>query len=75
MQRLKLAEYAESQLVYRTFHTWLGKYHAQKRLNEMQAELDQIETKFLVRRVYKYWKSGRGDFDKQYAYVLVIGEN
>lgn len=59
LQNQKLSEYAESQLVYRTFHTWLQKYHAHKRINELHAEVSQIETRFLTRRVFSLWQSTR----------------
>jgi hypothetical protein len=58
LQKQKLAEYAESQLVYRTFHTWVEKYQTKKHLEEIQAEILQIERRFLAKRAFNYWKTG-----------------
>ena len=59
IQKLKLNEYAESQLVYRVYHTWVERYNQKKKINELDEQVDQFQKHFLLARVLEYWKSGK----------------
>lgn len=59
LQHQKLAEYAESQMVYRVFHTWLNKYESRKRSHEIEERIVLIETVFLKKRVFNFLRTGK----------------
>lgn len=59
IQKQKLDEYAESQLVYRIFQTWYQKFETRVKLNELESDIVEFRDRFLVARVFNYWKSGK----------------
>jgi hypothetical protein len=58
MQKKKLREYAESQLVYRVFRTWAEKFEYNQKLNLIDDEIVRFRNKYLSARVLSYWKCG-----------------
>jgi hypothetical protein len=61
MQKRKLNEYAESQLVYRVFRTWCEKFEYIQKANEIEDEIVLFRNKYLLARVLNYWKCGTSD--------------
>lgn len=55
----KLDEYAESQLVYRVYHTWMSKYQSLVKLKEAETRVLELEKQFLKKRAFNYWKSSK----------------
>ena len=58
IQKQKLNEYAESQLVYRIYHIWLGKYELKKKSNENDLQIEFFREKFRKARILDVWKQG-----------------
>ena len=57
IQKLKLKQYAESQLVYRVYHTWLNKFELKKNENNMEMEIVSFKNWYLIARVFKMWQT------------------
>ncbi len=58
IQKLKLKEYYESQLVFRIYQTWLARYEARKRLYQLEDMVESFRQKHMQARVFEYWKTG-----------------
>ena len=58
IQKQKLSEYAESQLVYRIYHIWLGKYELKKQSSADELQIYLFREKFLKARILENWKQG-----------------
>ncbi len=58
IQKQKLKEYAESQLVYRVFRTWVDKFENHQKMSLVEEEIVNFRNKFLLARVLSYWKCG-----------------
>jgi hypothetical protein len=56
VQKLKLNQYAESQLVFRVFHTWMQKYEIKKNEMDLEEDINEFKRKHLLLRVFNYWK-------------------
>lgn len=59
IQKLKLKEYYESQLVYRIYHTWVNKYEMKKKTYQLEDVIENFKNRYLEARVFQYWKSGK----------------
>jgi hypothetical protein len=57
LQKRKLADYAESQLVYRIYHMWIDKYNQRKKELAMEDQLNSFKNKYLIARTMHRWRS------------------
>ena len=57
VQKQKLNEYADSQLVYRVYHTWLAKYEERKRMIEIDSKIAEFRDRFTMVRILERWRN------------------
>ncbi len=57
IQKFKLKQYAESQLVYRVYQTWMQKYEVRVREIVLEEDISEFKRKYLLIRIFKYWKT------------------
>lgn len=58
IQKQKLADYAESQLVYKIFKMWQEKYQFRLRIMLLEQEINCFTETYLKYRVLKYMQQG-----------------
>jgi hypothetical protein len=56
LQKLKLKEYADAQLVYKIYQSWSEKFQLRQKINEIEYEINQFKNKFMLLRALNYWK-------------------
>lgn len=59
IQKKKLDEYAESQLVYKIFQTWHQKYQLRLKVNLLEEEITCFSETYLKYRVLKFMQKGK----------------
>ena len=59
VQKQKLAEYADSQLVYKIFQVWSQRFEARQRMHLLVAQTREFSERFLVARVFNFWENGK----------------
>ena len=57
VQKNKLKEYAESQLVYRVYQTWLAKWEARRVMHDQLAQAEQFEQRYVALRCLDAWRA------------------
>ncbi len=57
IQKLKLKEYAESQLVFKVYKTWQHKYEMKQKLNDLNEQISIFQIKNQMIRVFNLWKT------------------
>lgn len=58
IQKQKLREYADSQLVFRFYKLWMIKYEEKKEIKETELVIDQFKNRFLKLRAFEYLLTG-----------------
>lgn len=56
IQKLKLKDYADAQLVYRVYQTWLAKLEFKQTLNQIGEQINAFQVKYQLTRVFHVWR-------------------
>jgi hypothetical protein len=59
IQKLKLKEYCESQLVFKTYQTWVAKFNKRKLEIEQESQIERFKQRFLMAHTMQTWKRGK----------------
>jgi len=59
IQKVKLKEYWESQLVFRTYQTWMLKFKKRKLEIAQERQIEQFKERYLMARTMQTWKNGK----------------
>ena len=57
IQKEKLREYADSQLVYRVYQMWYEKLQQKQLVNDLEEQIGEFKIKHQLIRVFNYWKT------------------
>jgi hypothetical protein len=52
----KLDEYYDSQLIYRTYQTWMEKHRIRLEVNNFNKQIEHMQDRFVLARVFEEWK-------------------